>query len=763
MKLEFYVIVLFLFWGLTSCNVTKDLQVDEYLITKTTVKFKNPEEIKKKKKLKIELTQVLKPQANSGPLKLGVKIYQIGEKSNKKKGVKKWLQKNFGEKPAYYDEITQSNNRLRLKKLLKNNGYLRSDIIIDTLSKGKKMEMTYHIITNGQYQINQIFLPSDTTAVGRLVHWNQKASLLKEGDPYSGIALKNEQIRLSNIAAQNGYVDFKVKNIYFLVDTLPESLGINIYVRIQPPTNGKDHQQFRIGKTVIHSNYDLSNPNWGKDQDTVQVKPDLTVLENDHLMDFRVLDRMILQNENDIVSQKLQNTSVGRLLSLGIYKFVNLKYEKKNTPQGIIVDRNFYLTPDFNQKVSGNLELNNRTGRFYGIAASGSYLHKNVLKRAITFNSTISGGAETQIGNNLGFINTIDLNAEANLSIPVLKIKSNSALFVPRMNFKVANNFQRRIDQFSINSSTLKLFGLQFKETPEKQHQINFINVNRVNVLNKTPAFEALLAANPRLENSFSNLFIGGLDYTFTYTDQVLNLNKGYWFFKGNARLAGNILHGLAGVLDLPQNSNGQNTLLSLPYAQFISVEADLRFYKKFYKLTFASRFSPAIGYGYGNSSVLPYTEQFFVGGANSLRAFRLRGVGPGGFVSTTSAGKGVAGQFLDQTGDVKLEWSGEVRFGILGYFKGAFFVDAGNVWLLNQAAEPNQKFNLNNLNQIAVGAGIGLRFDMELVVLRLDLATPIRKPFLNEGIQWVNDFNIGSPTWRNENLILNLAIGYPF
>lgn len=767
MESKFYVFILLFFGLMTSCNVTKDLKENEYLVSKTSIKFKNPADIRNQKKFKVELNEVVKPQPNSGIFKLKLKLYQIGEKTKKEKGLKKWMQKNFGEAPAYYSEVSQSRNRLRMKRLLKDNGFFRSDIEVDTLMKGKKIEMTYHVLTNGQYKINQVYLPSDTTAIGRLIGRNQKKTLLKEDAFYSEIALTNERTRLSEIASQEGYLEFNENYIYYFIDTLPETLTTDIYMRVKSPTDTSTHRRYRIGKTIIHSNYDLSNPDLAKKQDTIQVKSDLIILENNHLVEHQILDRMVLQNEGDIVSQKLQNVSVSHLLDLGIFKFVNLKYERVIDSLQSIVNRNIYLTPAFNQNVSGNLELNNRTGSFYGIAASGNYRHKNILKKAITFNTTVSGGLETQIGNDLGFINTIQLNVEASLSAPrfilPFKVKPNSGLFIPQTTLKIGNDFQRRVSLFSINSTNLKL-GYQWKETAEKQHQLYPISINRVNVLGKTQEFEDLINDNPRLENSFKNLFIGGLDYTYIYTNQSSDTKKDYWYFKGNIRTSGNLTHLAARTFNFPQNADGKYQLLSLPYAQFTSLEMDLRFYNKINKRMLASRFLSAVGFSYGNSDVLPYIEQFFVGGANSLRAFRLRSVGPGGFVRETT-GSGVENQFIDQTGDVKIEMSSEYRFGILGYFKGAFFVDAGNVWLLNNVTQANQEFRFDTFwKEITVGAGFGLRLDIELIVLRLDIATPLRKPYLNEGFQWSFDrFDFGNASWRSENLIFNLAIGYPF
>lgn len=768
MKSNFNTFLVLLICLLSSCNVTKDLNKDELLITKTTIKYKKAEESKNEKKFKSELNTVVKPQPNTGWLKLPLKIYQWAEKSKKKKGIKRWMQRNFGQAPSLYDQQTQSRNRLRMKKLLKDNGFFNSDIEIDTLVKGKKVEMTYSVLINGQHKINEVFMPSDTTAIGRLIRQNQEKSLIKTGDYYSEILLAQERVRLSNIAAQRGYLDFNNSFIYYFVDTIPGRFEANIYVKVQATASGKPHQIYRLGKTTIYPNYDLSNDKFANKKDTIKIKEDIRIIEENHLIDHQVLDRMILQNEGDIVIKDRQDASVNHLLDLGIFKFVNLKYERQNDSIQPRLNRNFYLTPNYNQNFSANFELNNRTGGFYGIGASTTYRHKNIFKKAIIFSSSVSGGAETQIGNNLSFLNTIDLNVEVGLAAPrfilPFKIKANSGLYVPRTSLTVSNNFQRRVALYSINSSNLKL-GYQWKETAEKQHSIYPISINRVQILDKSLDFDNLIDTTPRLANSFQNYFIAGLEYNYIFTNQSSDITKDYWFFKGNLRTSGNLLQLAASSFNLSKNNTDQFEIFQSPFAQFSSIEADIRYYKKLRNNTLAFRLSPAVGFAYGNSNVLPYIEQFFVGGANSIRAFRLRALGPGSFARENESGDGLQQQFIDQTGDAKLEMSAEYRFPILGFFKGAAFVDAANVWLLNDDVALGQKFKFNTFwKEIAIGGGIGLRIDIDYIVFRIDVGIPLRKAYFEDGFRWSFDqFNFKNRTWRRNNIIPHLAVGYPF
>lgn len=767
MAIRYFTFLLISFIFLTSCKVTKNLKDNELLITKSTIEYKKAEETKNERKFKTELNAVIKPQPNPGLFKLPVKIYQWAEKSKKKKGFKRWMQRNFGQAPAIYDEQVQVINRLRMKKLLKDNGFFNSDIQLDTLVKGKKVEMTYLILTKGQHKVNDIFLPSDTTAIGRLVRQNQAKSLIKKDDFYAEILLAQERLRLSNVASQQGYLDFDDNYIYYFVDTIPGEFLTNIYIKVKPPTSGKPHQKYRLGKTIIYPNYDLSNNTFTK-KDTLQFKSDRTIIENNHLIKHQVLDRMILQSEGDVIVKRYQDVSVNHLLDLGIFKFVNLKYERQGDSLQPILDRVFYLTPNFNQNISANFELNNRTGDFYGIGASATYRHKNVFKKALTLSSSISGGVETQIGNTLSFLNTIDLNAEVELAAPrfilPFKVKPNSGLFVPRTTLSLGNNFQGRVSLYSINSTNLK-FGYQWKETSEKQHTLYPLSINRVQVLNKTAAFENLISTTPRLTNSFQNSFIAGLDYTYIFTNQSANVTKDYWFFKGNARTSGNLLQLAAKTFNFPKNNLDQFEIIQSPFAQFTSLEADLRYYKISNNNTFAFRFSPAVGFAYGNSEVLPYIEQFFVGGANGIRAFRLRDLGPGSFARQSVASGGVEQQFLDQTGDIKLEMTAEWRFPILGFFKGAAFVDAGNVWLLSDDATLGEKFAFDTFwKEIAMGGGLGFRVDIDFIVLRLDVAMPFRSAYFGDGFQWSFDkIDFGNRNWRQDNIVYNLAVGYPF
>ncbi|RZJ52931.1 MAG: hypothetical protein EOO45_31545, partial [Flavobacterium sp.] len=247
--------------------------------------------------------------------------------------------------------------------------------------------------------------------------------------------------------------------------------------------------------------------------------------------------------------------------------------------------------------------------------------------------------------------------------------------------------------------------------------------------------------------------------YSYTYTNTMNKRRKHTFYYKGAIDAAGTIA-GLATGADA--KGGDTKNLFGVAFSQFVKMEHDFRHYLKLGENSqLASRVIAGIGVPYGNSTQLPFMRQFFVGGTNSIRAFRARALGPGTYKPDVDENA-----FLpDQSGDIKLELNTEYRAKLYSVIHGALFVDAGNIWLMNENEDkPGGKFSKDFLNELAVGAGAGLRFDLSFLVLRLDLAFPLRKPWLPDGDRWVLDqIEFGGKNWRKENLIFNLAIGYPF
>jgi len=780
--IHFFILIFFLGICGTSCNTTQFLRDDELLITESTINFVDKKTISNKKQAKYELENIAKPRPNSGIFKFRLWVYLKLRDHKKEKGVKSWLKRKLGEPPSLYEPAKVKKNKLQMRKYLKDNGYFESDIEVDTIAKNKTVKVKYFIDTRGQYQIRDIYLPPDSSEIATIIYDSNKRSLLKSGDPYQELLLGAERVRISEVATNKGYLNFDPNSIFYFVDTVQSTLKLDLHVRVDGEEKNKEHQVFKVGKTFVFPNFDLSKENSLTFEDSIVYQPDFIVVENERVVRPSVLHRLILQEEGDIYNKKFQDISVSHLLDLGVFKFVNLRYKSPSDTNftdaqmstdslsidtaslNPVLDRMIYLTPGIEKSLTTDLELNNRTGSFYGISAGVNFNHKNVFDRGLIWNNRISGGVETQRGVTSSLINTIDINVETSLSLPRLilfpkKIKS-SAVFVPRTKLTLSNNYQQRADLYTLNSTAFS-YGYTWKPNRKVQHTLNPLTIRRVSLLSTSSDFEDLLNENTRLQGSFTDIFIGGLEYTFIRSTQAKNPKEDYWYYRAKTKIAGNAFSLIAG-----KGSNGQvGEIFGQPYSQFISLEQDIRYYFPFLrKGKLAFRLVPAIGIAYGNSNLLPYVEQYFVGGANSLRAFQIRGVGPGGFVNPNIDDSDIRQQFIDQTGDIKLEFNAEYRFPIFGFFKGALFTDVGNVWLLNLDPEsPRGEFNFTRFyKELAVGAGFGLRLDVDFFVLRLDLATPIRRPGrFGENFSWnLENLNIIS---EYDKWVWNIAIGYPF
>jgi outer membrane protein insertion porin family len=475
------------------------------------------------------------------------------------------------------------------------------------------------------------------------------------------------------------------------------------------------------------------------------------------------LRRAIRGRKNDPYDGRLQKSTISYLQNLDIFKFINLQNEQRITDSTNFVDRTFYLTPADVRDVRLDFETNTRSGSYFGISTSANFTNRNWLGGAERLDLGISVGAETQLGGVSQFINTFEVKAEASLSVPKLFVPfKTDALYrnyVARTRFQLSNAYQIRAGFFTTNRLSAEMT-YDWRANRMLHYQFSPISIGFNRTFSIDPDFQAELADNRRLEESLKNFVMLGGEYQMTYSSENLKEKKPYFFFHGNLKIVGNMPYATATLVSKKEEPY---QFLGTPFSQLAKITLDARYYRPRRKQSWAFRFNSGLAVPYGNSEVVPYAEQFFIGGSTSLRAFRLRQLGPGSFVNPDIDDL----DFFDQTGDIKLELNAEYRFDLAAYFKGAVFVDAGNIWLLNETiGELNQgRFQFNSfLEELAVGTGLGLRLDVSYFVIRLDAAFPLRKPVFDQGFQWTfSDINPLSKEWRSENLVWHLAIGYPF
>jgi outer membrane protein assembly factor BamA len=733
-----------------------------YTGAKVTVEGKETSK-KEKKALKTALKEVVRPKPNSSILGLRPKlyIYNLAGTPKKEKGWRYWLRTKVGEAPVLYSQVDLEYNKSVLQNFAENSGYFNTRTSADSTRHGKKATAEYIVKPGKQYKIKEVKFPTDSSIISTAVRNTRRRSLLKKEEGYSLDVIKEERIRIDARLKEKGFFYFNPDYLKVQVDTTVADHQVDLIVKIKDEAPKRAETPYKINKIIVYPNYSIGSDSVKNNMDSIKKYNDLTIIDPENLFKPRIFDRALYFKKNDLYNRTDHNLSLNRLVNLGTFKFVKNQFRVSDTT-GNYLDAYYYLTPLPKKSIRLELLAKTNSANYTGTELNLNWSNRNTFRGAELLTISAFGGVEVQVsGQNNGF-NVYRIGTEANLVWPRLvapfKLNSPSG-FVPKTKATLGYEFQNRTKLYSLQ--TFKgSFGYLWKENERKEHLFNITEITYASPENVTALYQEQILKNESLGKVIEKQLIFGPTYSYTYTNTLQKRKKNTFYYKGSIDLAGNV----AGLVSGANVRKGDTIkLFDVPFSQFVKIENDFRHY---YKLgpdsQIASRIIAGAGFAYGNSSEMPFIKQFFIGGTNSLRAFRARSIGPGSFDGASTN----TNTFLpDQSGDIKLEFNTEYRAKIYGLVKGALFLDAGNIWLLNENPDkPGAKFSKKFLNEIAVGAGAGLRFDFSFLILRTDLAFPIRKPYLPDGDRWVLDqINFGSGAWRKENLIFNLAIGYPF
>ncbi|TDE28502.1 hypothetical protein E0I61_11480 [Flavobacterium ranwuense] len=756
----------FLFLGLfvSSCSNTRFLPEGEllYIGAKVTVEGKETSK-KEKKALKTALKDVLRPKPNSSILGLRPKlyIYNLAGTPKKEKGWRNWLRTKVGEAPVLYSQVDLEYNKSVLQNFAENSGYFNTKTAADSTRHGKKATAEYIVKPGKQYKIKEVKFPTDSSIISTAVRNTRRRSLLKKEEGYSLDAIKEERVRIDARLKEKGFFYFNPDYLKVQVDTTVADHQVDLIVKVKDEAPKLAETPYKINKIIVYPNYSIGSDSVKTNMDSIKKYNDLTIIDPENLFKPRIFDRALYFKKNDLYNRTDHNLSLNRLVNLGTFKFVKNQFRVSDTT-GNYLDAYYYLTPLPKKSIRLEVLAKTNSANYTGTELNLNWSNRNTFRGAELLTISAFGGVEIQVsGQNNGF-NVYRVGTEANLVWPrfVAPFELNpSSGFVPKTKATLGYEFQNRTNLYSLQ--TFKgSFGYLWKENERKEHLLNVTEITYASPQNVTALYQEQILANESLGKVIEKQLIFGPTYSYTYTNTLQKRKKNTFYYKGSIDLAGNV----AGLVSGANVQKGDTIkLFDVPFSQFVKIENDFRHYYKFSPdAQLASRIIVGAGFAYGNSAEMPFIKQFFIGGTNSLRAFRARSIGPGSF---DGASTNTTAFLPDQSGDIKFEFNTEYRAKIYGLVKGALFIDAGNIWLLNENPDkPGAKFSKKFLNEIAVGAGAGLRFDFSFLILRTDFAFPIRKPYLPDGDRWVLDqINFGSGTWRKENLIFNLAIGYPF
>lgn len=750
---------------LAACDNTKHLADGQNLYTGSKVNVKSDPKVGKKtrKALESEMQTLLRPAPNGKILGARVKLALYNSVDTPKgKGLRYLIKYKLGEPPVIASYSQLENNRVVIQNRLENRGYFHDTAMLDTTIKNRKLFATYNAYIGTQYTIHQITYPKDSSILSRTIRGrdekrNLRRSLFKAGAPYDLDVVKAERARIDERLKDRGFYYFNADYLLAHVDSTIGDHKVDIDMHIKPETPQAAKQQYRINDVVVYADYDI-------DSDSSRAGATqyggYTIVDPQHKFNPKIFSRTLVFDSGDLYKRSDHNLSLNRLTTLGVYKFVKARFEKDPNSDSLL-NAYYYLTPTQRKSIrfqaSGLTKSNNATGGELSL----SWRNRNMFKGAELFTITAYVGLEQQISSGIN-VGTRRTGVEANLYVPRIiapfKFKTNSG-YIPQTKFMLGYELFNRNTQYLL-TSLRGSYGYVWKENVLSEHQLNIVNISSVQPTNITPEYQAALDTNILLRRAIEKQFIIGSTYNYNYnTLNKPNRRRNNYYFNGNLDLSGNLI-GLATGASIDKGK--VKNILGTPFSQYTRVELEFRHTLRFNEFrSFNTRVIGGIGYAYGNSSNIPFIKSFFAGGTSDIRAFRSRTLGPGTFYAGNPRDVFV----VDQPGDVKMEINAEYRGKLVSIVRYALFADAGNVWTRQfDSTRPGSKFSSQFLSQFAVGVGAGLRFDINILVLRLDLAIPVRLPYNAEGDRWVFDqIDFSSKDWRRNNLVFNLAIGYPF
>jgi outer membrane protein insertion porin family len=744
-----------------GCSNTAYLAKGEKLYTGATVNIEEKEDLPDKSDLESQLDLIAKPEPNTkflGLLHVKLWLYNIGV-----------FKESLGEPPVLLQSVVPDRVAARMGNLLEGKGYFGAVALYTVQEDEHTAEIQYTVALHTPYRINGITVKGESTTLLEEIRSTMGETLLHAGDQYDLVKLKQERERIDAALKEKGYFYFSPNFIVFQADTSAGKKTIDLSLAVKNDIPVEATRFYTIGTTSIYSGYSLKPDSASTVAgDTVSVGGCLYI-DLDRKFNPDVIVRSVFFKKGARYSRKNHDLTLNRLTNLGVFKFVSIRFDEVDSAGIPRLDPHIYLTPLSTKSIRFELQGVSKSNNLAGPVFTSSFTNRNLFGGAELFTLSFEAGFEVPVGGGQSGGNSYEVGTRGELQLPKFAtpftLENVSSLFVPKTRIVLGSNLLNRLQYYQLFSVDAS-FGYDWRESVTKEHNLSLLSITSAHLTNTTQKFNDLLSENPLLKKSFDQQLIIGQNYSFTYNDQLEPGHKNHLYFKGSVDLSGNLLQ-------LGQSLFAKNTatpespyqIFGTTYSEYYKVDIDLRHYynTEDQRSSIASRFIAGIGVAYGNSATMPYVKQFYIGGSNSVRAFGARALGPGSFRIPDSV---AANTFIDQAGDIILEANTEYRFPIVSIVKGALFIDAGNIWLLrNDPDRPGGTFSANTfLDDIAVGTGFGLRLDLSFFILRFDLAFPLRIPSLPPGDRWVvNKINFGSPSWRGNNLALNIAIGYPY
>jgi outer membrane protein assembly factor BamA len=783
---ECFIFIILLLLLITSCNPTKYVPEGESLLNENHINV-NKEGVKKS-----DLAPYVKQTPNKRIFgsRFYLGLYNLSN-INKQKWPHNWL-RNIGEEPVIYDSDAKTKTKEQIKSYVASKGYFDGQVTDTVVTANKKSDVFYNVDLLRPYTIRNLTYEIADSNIKKLCYFDSVNCVIMRGKPYDVDVLQAERARFERFIRDHGFYGFSNDYISFKVDSTVGNRQVDIKYSVRNFTKLDSYNRISSGPFAV---YTVKN---------VYIYPDFVPKEALEGGDayLKSLDTTFYKGYYFITSKKRQEVKYdliiqslylksgsvynvssteqtqAHLLALKIYRLVNINYndaKENENLQGLELklDCNIQLTLLSQQSYKIELEGTNSAGNLGG-ALNLIYQHKNLFHGAELFSTKLKGAYAAYSQPNSTLSSTQEYGLETSLRlpeflVPFIKTENFIKKYNPSTTLLASYDYQSL--PFYTRTIANASFGYDWKSGFYKEHIVSPLQLSLVNVPYIDPVYKATILSSSYLAHSYDAVLIFGGSYSFIFNNQKIKNSHDYWFLRVNAESAGNFLSAIYKIsgakktgpivrdTTASQDTTNAYRLLGQPFAQYVKADIDIRYNYKFNdvsSITYRGFFGICIPYG--NSKAIPFEKQYFSGGANDIRAWQVRSLGPGSYADTS--------KLLNETGDIKLEANAEYRFKLFWIIEGAIFLDAGNIWSYNyDPSRPGSQFRFNKFyKDIAVGTGTGFRFDLKFVIARVDIGMKLRDPLLHDAMStekshWVF---LNGP-YRRKDFAIVLGIGYPF
>ena len=761
-RITAYIGALLLLIATAACSTTGRIPADEMLYTGLKdIRYDNADSVKLPDELKSEIRSAVNVAPNNYwklvgwryPFPLGLWVYNNWP--NPPKGFKHWIYEKLVEEPVLVSDVRPEVRTKMLDQLLDNNGYFRgaTSYTLNKAKNPKKASISYTVYPGQPYPIESMELLPDTSHLYHLIDsFARKDSYLMSGMRYSTDSLSDARIRITNRVRNNGYYFFQPSYIEYLADTVqtPGKVAMRMVLASKIP-------DFCLRKySTGHITVNIFRANGGGTPDTIQY-PDITIVQMmPSRLRRRILPECIRFRPGRTFSVRDMNRTQTYLSRLGIFSGIEIEAIPDTTSSPDNPRLNVQINCTFDKPLEVSVEANatSKSNSYIGPGLIVGVTNRNIFGGGEQLSVKLNGSYEWQTGSGRkgGIFNSYEAGITTSLAVPRLiapKFVRRSRYQLNWTRFQLHADLLNRPHYFRMAQFNMSM-SYDWRVTRHIQNTFTPFKLTYTKLMNTTEVFDSIMDANQAVALSFRSQFIPQMMYSFTFDKALDRDNLINWQF--SVQEAGNVFWSIYEL----SGKHGEKKLFGTPFSQFVKGTTQVVYNRR---LTgdnwLVGRIATGAAHAYGNASQVPYAEQFYVGGANSIRAFTVRSIGPGSY----RAPEGTPEDNFDQTGTFKFEANLEYRFPIFGPLHGAVFLDAGNVWLLKDDPQrPGGKLQASTfLRDLALGTGVGLRFDIGMLVLRGDLGIGIHAPYDTGHGGYYNMPSFG------KSLAFHLAIGYPF